>query len=274
MSQSINKPSLGLLHREQGEQFFTLERYQPCEELRPFVKHYWIVEWNLPSGETFSQNVIPNPCVNLIIDQGRTFFFGPSARKYSHQLTEQGCVFGIKFKPAGFYSWYNKPISELADTPLRAESLLPQTNEELEILFLDRQVSHNELVQRMDRILLPLLPRVDESALEVERITTYIQVHHEITKVDEVCAYFQINKRKLQRLFQQYVGLSPKTVIRLYRLQNAAELLDQGNSIHLLQLSMDLGYHDQSHFIKDFKSVIGTTPEAYARSEQKRTTPS
>ncbi|WP_454189855.1 AraC family transcriptional regulator [Paenibacillus sp. Marseille-Q7038] len=272
MSKSIDERSLGLLHLEHGEQHFTLKRYQPCTELSPFIKHYWIVEWNFPANETFTQDVIPNPCVNLVIEQGRTYFFGPSSTKYGHQLREKGSVFGIKFQPGGFYPWIQKPITVLACAPLPAESLLPQSSQELEAMFLSGSIPHNELVQRMDQLLLPLLPSVDETGLEIERITTYIQDHHEITKVDEVCMYFQINKRKLQRLFQQYVGLSPKTVIRLYRLQNAAETLDQGDNFQLLKLSMDLGYHDQSHFIKDFKSIVGTTPEAYVRREQKRIT--
>lgn len=272
MSKSIDQRSLGLLHHEYGKQHFTLKRYHSHEKLGQFIKHYWIVEWNLPSGELFTQDVIPNPCVNLVIEQGRTFFFGPSSTKYGHQLREEGSVFGIKFKPGGFYPWIHKPIMGLIHAPLPAESLLPLSNQELESMFLNRQIPHDGLVQQMDQLLLPLLPSVDETGLEVERITTYIQDHQEITKVDEVCTYFQINKRKLQRLFQQYVGLSPKTVIRLYRLQNAAEILGQGDTLQLLKLSMDLGYHDQSHFIKDFKAAVGTTPEAYVRREQKRIT--
>jgi AraC-like DNA-binding protein len=38
-----------------------------------------------------------------------------------------------------------------------------------------------------------------------------------------------------------------------------------GHNHDWLKLSMDLGYHDQSHFIKDFKSVIGQTPDEYVR---------
>lgn len=265
MSKSIDHRSLGVLHPKHSEKYFTLKRYPPHEALRTFIKHYWIVEWSLPAGESFSQEVIPNPCVNLILEKGRMFFYGPSSRKYSHELRNEGRVFGIKFKPGGFYPWIRKPISCLTDTPLSADRLLPRSHQELETIFLDRQFSHHELVHQMNQLLLPLLPPSDDIALQIEHITTHIQNHHELTKVDEVCAYFHMNKRKLQRLFQQYVGLTPKTVIRLYRLQNAAETLDRGSSISILKLCMDLGYHDQSHFIRDFKTVIGITPEAYIR---------
>lgn len=57
-------------------------------------------------------------------------------------------------------------------------------------------------------------------------------------------------------------------VIKLYHLQNAAELMDHGIPCDLGQLSQNLGYHDQSHFIKDFKSIIGSTPEEYLDSSR------
>ncbi|MNW05908.1 DNA-binding transcriptional activator FeaR [compost metagenome] len=69
----------------------------------------------------------------------------------------------------------------------------------------------------------------------------------------------------MQRLFDQYIGVSPKWVIRLYRIQDAAERLDNGTYGELVGLAMDLGYHDQAHFSKDFKNVTGQTPEEYLR---------
>ncbi|WP_241686711.1 hypothetical protein [Leptospira stimsonii] len=29
---------------------------------------------------------------------------------------------------------------------------------------------------------------------------------------------------------------------------------------------MDLGYFDQAHFIKDFKTIVGKSPEQYSKS--------
>ncbi|MCM3631113.1 helix-turn-helix domain-containing protein [Paenibacillus glycanilyticus] len=74
---------------------------------------------------------------------------------------------------------------------------------------------------------------------------------------------FDLNIRRLQRLFAKYVGVNPKSVIRLYRLQNAAEAMDLGQAQDLAWLSVELGYHDQAHFSKDFKAVIGRSPEQY-----------
>jgi AraC-like DNA-binding protein len=75
-----------------------------------------------------------------------------------------------------------------------------------------------------------------------------------------------LNKRTLQRLFARYVGVSPKWVIQRYRLHEAAERLAAGELIHQAELALDLGYSDQAHFVRDFKSIVGVSPAAYARA--------
>ncbi|SFS37369.1 helix-turn-helix transcriptional regulator [Paenibacillus sp. 453mf] len=264
------KPSMGIMNLEKGEEHFRLERFLPSIELQLFIKHYWVVEWELAEDKTHIQEVIPNPCVNLVIESGRTYFYGPATRKYSYQLSAKGRVFGIKFKPGGFFPWYRESISKLIDHPLPVDEIFPISSEELESIFLNTASNHMELTSRMNDALLPLLPPADKLTLLTDQMTEYIRLHHEVTRVDQVCEQFAMNKRTLQRMFKQYVGISPKNVIKLYRLQNAAEALDHGQAVNTLELSLALGYHDQSHFIKDFKTIVGQTPDAYTRSVARR----
>jgi AraC-like DNA-binding protein len=74
-----------------------------------------------------------------------------------------------------------------------------------------------------------------------------------------------MGKRTLQRLFSQYVGVSPKWVIKRYRLHEAADQLGAGEVVDWAKLAVDLGYFDQAHFIKDFKTIVGQTPAEYAK---------
>ena len=71
--------------------------------------------------------------------------------------------------------------------------------------------------------------------------------------------------RQLQRLFKEYVGVSPKWVIQRYRLFDAAERIAAGTIVKGADLALELGYADQAHFIRDFKTV-GRSPADYARS--------
>ena len=72
--------------------------------------------------------------------------------------------------------------------------------------------------------------------------------------------------RALQRLFGDYVGVSPKWVIKRYRLHEAVEQLAGGRPPEWSALAQNLGYFDQAHFIRDFKRLVGRTPADYAAS--------
>ena len=73
-----------------------------------------------------------------------------------------------------------------------------------------------------------------------------------------------MNERFLQRLSAERIGLTPKWLIRRRRLQEAARHL-AGDASGLADLAASLGYADQAHFQRDFKSVTGMTPVTYAR---------
>ena len=61
------------------------------------------------------------------------------------------------------------------------------------------------------------------------------------------------------------MGVSPKWLIQRYRLLEATERLAEGTVVDWADLALDLGYADQAHFIRDFRSMVGRTPAEYGR---------
>jgi len=263
----ISRPSMGLLNLDEGNKRYQLTRHAPSEALSPFVKHFWMVSWDLAGLESYPQHVVPNPCVNLVVERGNTFFFGPSGRKFSYHIRGKGQVFGVKFRPGGFYPFVRLPVSSLCEQPLEVSSVLDVSAASLEEQLLT-DGSNADKINYMDQLLCAHLPAEDAQARLVHDIVQKIELDREMLRVDDLSSFWNIHTRKLQRLFNLYVGISPKTVIKLYRLQNAADLIDRGLHCDLVKLAQDLGYHDQSHFIKDFKSIIGSTPEEYVNSRK------
>ncbi|TCP52612.1 AraC-like DNA-binding protein [Tumebacillus sp. BK434] len=257
---------MGVLKLADSQSQFSLTRHLPAEPLRPFVKHYWIVRWDLRGREPFCQDVVPNPCVNLVIEPGQTAIYGASTRKFTKYLSGRGLVFGVKFHPGGFYPFYKRSVAELSERPLPPHEVFDVDSALLEQQFQSLDTDERRIALA-DQFLLAKLPEPDPAVAEINRIIDLIITDPAITKVDQVCERLPINKRKLQRLFDQYVGVSPKWVIKLYRLHNAAERLERGQHGDLALLAAELGYYDQSHFIKDFKAIIGETPLEYASTK-------
>ena len=207
---------------------------------------------------------MPYPCVNLVFERNRTFIYGVERGKSRNRIEGKGQVFGIKFKPGGFYPFLKSPISKLTDRTLRVGEVFDIDDKALEdaVLSLDDNEAKITLVENFLR---KHLPERDENIPLVNQIVDCVINDRHVLKVDDLVALIGIQKRTLERLFSQYVGVSPKWVIQHTRIQEAAEQLAANPVGDCSQMALALGYFDQAHFIKDFKAVIGTTPAEYAR---------
>ena len=258
-------PAMGVLGLRGDSSPFELTRHDPAPALRQLVLHYWVVRWELAPGLVFDQEVVPNPCVNLVVEEERSAIYGPASNKYTKRLSGRGVVFGVKFKPGGFYPYLRRPVAELTDRALLLEEVFDR---EAVAAFGEALAGSEEMAVRVeaaDRLLLHTRPTVDPEVALVQQLVERIHADRAITRVEQLGQSAEINSRKLQRLFHRYVGVAPKWVIQLYRLQDAAERLEDGTCRDWTELALELGYYDQSHFIHDFRSIIGTTPEAYSR---------
>lgn len=109
------------------------------------------------------------------------------------------------------------------------------------------------------------LPAMDPLVIHAGEIVDGIVHDRTLTSVEQLVRRWDIDKRRLQRLFSEYVGVGPKWVINRYRLHEAVERLAQGGAVDWAQLALDLGYFDQAHFIRDFRKLVGRPPAAYTR---------
>lgn len=257
----------GILNPAMVGQKFHLSRRQPAPDLALFVEHFWIVAWDLRGQEPFTQEVLPYPCAHLVFDATYTHLYGVMTGKFTRRLEGQGHVLGIKFRPAGFYPFYHHPMNLLTDRMLSFEEVFGIDGDGLESAILAQQ-DHGAMVNLAERFLRSRLPAQDERVSMLNQIVAGIAAEREITSVDDVlarCDVSTMSRRTLQRSFREYIGVGPKWVIRRFRLHEAAERIDAGGSVDWARLAVELGYSDQTHFIKDFKAIVGKTPAEYGR---------
>ncbi|MBI2427571.1 MAG: AraC family transcriptional regulator [Ignavibacteriales bacterium] len=262
MTSNAGKPR-GILHPQKGEQFFHLQRYSPSDDLRFFVEHYWSVQWNVPAPQT--QEILPHPSVHLVIEQGNSGILGVVTGKFTRVLQGSGWVFGIKFNPGAFYPFAKFPISEMTDRRLHLSDIFHSdgTAYEEEMLSLNDEGKKVECAERFLRAHLPLK---DETMELIQQIVGRIMTDKGILNVGQIASAFSLTARTLQRLFNQYVGVGPKWIIKRYRMHEAVEQMNEGGVVNWVQLALDLGYYDQAHFIKDFRTLIGKSPGEYVKS--------
>jgi AraC-like DNA-binding protein len=72
---------------------------------------------------------------------------------------------------------------------------------------------------------------------------------------------FGLDKFKFLRLFKYETGLTPNNYIILKRIEKSKQLLLAQND--LLDIAIETGFYDATHFCKYFKKITGVTPLAY-----------
>lgn len=257
----------GILNPVISAEKFRLRRYAPASDLAYFVERYWLIDWDLRGQEPYVSEILPFPSVHVVLERGRSGVFGVASGKYSHYLQDIGKVFGVEFRVGAFYPIAKFPISQLTDTSRSIASIFHVDGEALtETVF--GLGTDEAMIAYVEAFLRPFLPEKDSLIEELNRLSDEVAANPMIRKVEDLSNYLPYSKRHLQRIFRQYVGVSPKWLIQRYRIHEAAELVAQNKDWK--EIAANLGYFDQSHFIKDFKALIGQTPMEYANAQSLR----
>ena len=242
------------------------ERYHASSDLDVYVEHYWLVEWDLRGAAPQRAETLPHPSVHLIFERGgKSRLTGVARSKFSRLLEGKGGVFAVKFRPGGFYPFVGVPVSTFSDTRVALQEVFGSEGEELARAVL-ADGTESSRIAIVESFLRSRRPEPDEQVPRVAEMVYAVARDRGILKVEDLVHRYGTNKRTLQRLFARYVGVSPKWVIQRYRLHEAAEQLAAGEPVSQPALALSLGYSDQAHFVRDFRTIVGVTPAAYARA--------
>lgn len=236
----------------------------PHLALRNLISNYTIT---FPNKDIISDGytVIPHGSATLVFSHARSGLYG----NLFGPITKP-CVVGglanqcsmlliIEFQPAGLYAFTGANQKELANQRIPFERI----NSTLNSLILETLESANhldELIASLDRLFLENLytayPKELQSATKMVRETTGN------ISCRELSASVYYSERHLNRIFEHYVGMNTKTFSRMVRINKAIRLM-QNSQGNLTCASYETGFYDLPHFIHDFKSVCGKTPQEY-----------
>ncbi len=207
---------------------------------------------------------LPHPNIHLIFEDQTSVIAGVQTHKFSRLLEGEGRVFGVKFRPGGFRPFYKHQVSKLADRTIPARRVFGKDIAAFEEIALSSS-KEDEKVQAANAFFHARMPGADCSISLAGKLVDLILQEPAIKSVQDLASRATMSQRSLQRLFSEYVGASPKWVIRRYRLHELIEKFNSGAKVNWAQLALDLGYFDQAHLINDFKSIVGVSPVEYGK---------
>ena len=106
---------------------------------------------------------------------------------------------------------------------------------------------------------------ISEPSILLEEVKNYIS-NNLNTKIDlnSLAKIFGKSKYQFIRWFKSHLGITPFEYILLKRVEFGKSLIQQG--MPLVDVSLDAGFYDQSHFSNYFKKYVGVTPKVYSSS--------
>jgi AraC-like DNA-binding protein len=245
-------------------QYYSLVMPKPSEKLSRFVDHYWVMRWDVPGSQSFIAEVIPSAYINLTCMPEGAKVTGVTTGKYTYEVSGKGVIVGAKFLPGGYYAFTSQSAHLVTDKAVPAQQMFSRLSDEVNMKAIHAP-SDSEAERVLEKVLLECDPTWNRSIKLVQTIIKDIK-KNDVVSVASVAEKYRLSERRLQELFRRYVGVSPKWVMLRYRLIKATHAAVSQHMQNWTEIAHELGYSDQSHFVNDFKRIIGKTPKQYAAS--------
>ncbi|HEX8358932.1 MAG TPA: helix-turn-helix domain-containing protein [Longimicrobium sp.] len=217
--------------------------------------------WTMCSEGTLAapvlNRVLPDGCMDLVFDFGepRGYAVGAMTRALPVSMAGHVEVLGVRFRPGG--AALPVPAGELTDRDAALD--------ELGLGELGARVLEAGSARAALPVLAGVLAALPPRAPEPVAVAAWAHLRSTAgaLPVRELAAQLGVGERRLQRIFHQHVGLTPKEAARVARLNAALALLREGPELPLGRVALRAGYYDQAHFNREFARLVGLAPHAW-----------
>lgn len=247
---------------------------QPTPALRRWVDRYWSVTWKLPPGRHHVVTTLDDPAIHLTREWGEvrregtdgagTWITGPVTRgRFDVTQSGSGGVVGVRFRLGGTTALTASQPAAVRDRTVPAAAWWDHAR--LADLPVELPDTATGAAPPLDAWLLAHSPRDAPGYADLLAVLELLR-DPAVTGTGELERRSGCSRRSLQRMFRRFVGVGPKRMVLRSRVMDAVAALDGRDPRPLAELAPDLGWFDQSHFIRDFRTVTGRTPAQYLRS--------
>lgn len=246
-------------------------RFSPSAALAAFVDSYWLIQTARSSVE-HQELMHPGGGFGIVFNygdalsfdegphEGRCCFDGINTKTRVLSLSGAVEVMGIRFKPAGVYALLDISLSEIKNTTASVYEAAPQLARLYDRLG-ECKTLREKLLAVERRLLQCLCSRSAHSATAVAAVEA-IRSSGGRRPLGEISHGLALGRRKIERVFKEHVGMTPKEYANSLRIATARDYLKKSDK-SLAEIALALDFFDQSHFIKQFKAVVGMTPQVY-----------
>ncbi len=236
---------------------------EPCEILKPYVRCFWGGEYQCSYAETEGNPtiVIPDTCVDIIYRMDSTgnivfsdfngindsSFYVHNDREVEHKMS----VFAIRFYAWGAYIFSEDSFAGTVNGRYDVRERFNWLDRELRSR-LSEPGDMGEIIRLTEKLLINKLEAARGNEL-VDRAVNNMLLHRGALDISQLSKESFISSRQMERVFHEYIGITPKKLSNLVRYQFLWKDIVRQRDFDILDAVYRYGYTDTAHLMREFK---------------------
>jgi AraC-like DNA-binding protein len=241
--------------------------------LKKWVKFFWHLKTDAPVE--VEHMLFPTDSIDVVINLSSPIHYNFSSevikagqchvngrRDSAATIMQSGQLrlFGISFEPYGLYPFFKIPVNQFNNQLVDLWHVSAALTADIK-----RAICAEKTTEQTIRLLEDALMRyLDVDSRDADAAKALQLFQQWDSSISAFCNQFIMDIKQLERLCLKYTGLNPKKLKRIARVQSVnRQILEFGNRKALTALAYDNDYFDQSHFIREFRTFMGLTPDQF-----------
>ncbi|WP_281615337.1 helix-turn-helix domain-containing protein [Flammeovirga sp. SubArs3] len=235
---------------------------QPKKEIEDFIYCFWQLKTKKSLENDYNYRVVSDGCIDIFFDHKKpieNFVMGFCRKFVQFPIGKEFNYIGIRFLPSAFTHLFGVDAKSISNQSQELNSILPDFSK-----WITSEIRPEESFENITKIL-------NEKLLGLSQKQSIAYDHRFLDALNLIfkCHGFLdtekdltigLSPRQLRRIFNFYIGTTPKSFSNVVRFQHILNTKPSKQSLKENKLYFDVGFFDQAHFIKSFKTFYGVTP--------------
>ncbi len=261
--------------------------FYPCVALQEYVSLYRIRHFLIPPNlKDHSKPYPPHPeqCIifyprgsemtgftgdNFKIIRPRSVLPGQFTRRIDRSsLQNELLLILVAFKPGALHRLTGIPFSLLTNTIIDLESIYPRLAREVNEKLSSCE-DYSEMLSIIEKFLINLTVSRKLNSGRIDRVFDVMLKNEKNYSLEWLAREACMSVRQFERKTLEYIGICPKVFGRITRFNQSYYKSMAHPYEGWLNISLECGYHDYQHLVKDYKKFACATPKKFLEEESR-----
>jgi AraC-like DNA-binding protein len=251
------QPTVSVSHKE-----IRYQESKPNKEIEDFVYCFWQLKTLKTLNYDYNYRVVSDGCIDIFFNHKQpteNFVMGFSRKFVQFTIGREFDYIGIRFLPAAFPLLFRIDAKTLSNQSQALNKIIPNFSEWINS-EIKPENSFENITNKLNKKLIDCSKNIDtdydhrflNSLKLIFQKKGYLDTEKDLN--------MGLSPRQLRRVFNFYIGTTAKSFSNVVRFQHILNAKPSKQSLKENKLYFDVGFFDQAHFIKNFKTFYGVTP--------------